>query len=214
MKITEKIVVLAVLVATSASAFAEVFIRPEILWSQGKLENLKSNKFGAGVAVGTTMGAQNEQEFGVSISQTNFTDTYNYQVVVNPAKTTGSTTRKMKALPVMFNYRYIFLSKTSKVRPYVGASIGLMSTKTDMNVTAVATNVNTGALLSSLSQSESKSTSSMNLGATAGLAFNITDRFALDLGYRYSQAKIKISEWALDGNLKINTVALGAHFRF
>lgn len=212
MKMIQKFTALAVLLAISVSASAETYIRPELLYSTAKMGGDSTSKMGYGVAGGTTLGAQAEHDLSLSISLTTFTekDTYDETIPFMNQVIHAEAEIKIKPMPVLLNYRYFFLTKTSAVRPYVGASLGFTQVK--LSIDGYSTNsVAPGQVWRS---SESKSDTPITYGATAGLAWTINDRFALDLGYRYTTAKVEVKDWDMNENLKVSTVALGARFRF
>jgi len=205
MKMIQKIAALAALLAISVSAFAESYVRPELLYGSAEFNGSGFSKdIGFGVTGGTTLGAQAEHDLSLSVSLTTFSKDYSRVY----SGTTSNSETKIKVMPVLFNYRYLFLGKTSPIRPYLGASLGVANIK----YTSEGTASNPIATPVSMSWSDSTSTTSFAYGATAGLVWNINDRFALDLGYRYSTAKADI--YGSNPTLKISTIALGVRFRF
>jgi opacity protein-like surface antigen len=183
--ITRHLAALAALFAFSASAYAESYIRPEILWSQGKESDgdFSSSKMGFGLVGGITLGDQAEHDISVGISATNYSHTY----------TDG--TLDLKTVPIMLNYRYIFLEKTSAVRVYVGPSIGFTLMKMAVG-------------------DESKSTTGFTWGGTVGILWKASDHIDVDIGYRYMDAKVDISDWDVNSSLKINMLSAGVSFKF
>jgi opacity protein-like surface antigen len=175
MKANLKTLAIAVCLAIGTCAYAQgVFIRPELSYNFASVTGSDASGFktqdalGYGIAGGTIFGAQNENEFGLSIALLKF------NLASNVTGSGVNTSGNLKIVPLLANYRYYFGSKSDVVRPYFAPSAGWTSVKTNATtVNGITTSVN--------------STSGHNFtwGVGAGLSAKMNDRVDLDLGYRY-----------------------------
>ncbi|MFA5262272.1 MAG: outer membrane beta-barrel protein [Opitutaceae bacterium] len=206
-----KIAAVAAFFAIGVSAYAQQgFFRPEVAYvlpatkigySEAKLKGAA----GYGVAGGAVFGAQDEHEIGLSLSMFNTNASESTAEPVNFAGTqysSGSDSIKVKAMPVLLNYRYYFGAKTDTTRFYVGPSIGF----THMKGTETLVGNRPGGIIDIL---ESGDTSNGFSGALSlGVAVKLADKTDLDIGYRYFYSK------AFDGNFKANNLYTGITFKF
>jgi len=96
---------------------------------------------------------------------------------------------KVKATTLFFNGYYDFHA-TEKIKPYFGAGLGLARLSFDMNWSV--SEPDDGVDRFFINKSESFNNFAYHLGA--GVAYNLTENIALDLGYRYTDyGKVSMS---------------------
>jgi opacity protein-like surface antigen len=141
------------------------FIRPLVYWVHPTAEGY-SDAGAAGLSFGAVSGAKKEHEISVE-----FAYTYWSSSQTAPG---FSVSGKEHYLPILMNYRYLFGSEQSKVRFYVGPSIGFtrnwIEVKGRSNYATYS--VTTGDW-------------SFTVSGSAGVLIKLANKIDLDVGYRY-----------------------------
>jgi len=210
MKTNIKIAAVAAFLALGLSAYAQSgFIRPELslvipTTKAGQFDAKLKSTAGYGFAMGAVLGAQDEQEIGVSLSfadvkgSTSTSTPFNF---LGTNYTTGSDSVKVKAMPVLLNYRYYFGAKADSTRFYVGPSVGYANVK----YTEVLVGTRPG-YVDTLTITDSQN--GFTWALSFGCAVKLADKTDLDIGYRFTSAK------AWDGHFNASTLYTGITFKF
>ena len=188
----------AALLLISQPAFAEAFVRPFLEVISPNRDGY-SSKVGAGVAVGTNLGAEREQEVSLEFAGAQWN--------TSEVSTAGIAAVRQRFVTCLVNYRYHVGPASAPVRFYVGPAIGMTNNRTSLATVGPAS-IYAG----------DDSTWSFTWSGSAGLDIKLTERFHLDVGYRFlhvNATDTRIHNITYPGDvLEANIAYAGVSFRF
>ncbi len=186
---------IAVLFAIGLSAHAQdMFLRPEIstgslsghsLSFYGTNDPLSLHGVGFALEGGKIYGAQDSHVVSLSVGLDNFTSSESATTLFywnNVLYSSDHDSAKVRAIPVLFNYRYNTGAKGSPMRFYFGFSFGLTVLKRDETLTAVNA---VGGAIETVGISDSKYP--LNWALPLGVAYRLNNNWSLDAGYRFQE---------------------------
>lgn len=198
---SSKLTLVACVALVSLSPFAsaaDAFVRPVvslIIPQSGGLDN----EVGYGVAAGALFGADSSHEWSLEVTHAR----WKYEQMMDLSGLDGDTLHFSgpsvdTVTPVLVNYRYRFGSRASRVRFYLGHSLG--ATQIKRKAWAAENGM---YRVSFRSENDWKFT----VAGSAGVAVKLTERVELEAGYRYSWVDDLISR-------RTHNVYLGAGIKF
>lgn len=151
-------------------AYADGFVRPEV-WYAKYTDGDFSARGAAGVMVGTAVGTEKNHELALEIARV----PWNYYQQRGFAGL--GITSSGHSVPALMNYRYYLGAPASTWRFYVGGAGGLSKLSGYIRDSRSG-NMYEGKI------SKTKAT----IGATAGVSYNPSSGWSLDVGYRFLHA--------------------------
>ncbi len=188
----------ATALALTSTLHAGSFLRPYAAYVNPSAEGY-SDAAAVGFAAGIQSGAQDQHEIGFDWSYTE----YDSEVRIGAFVATGTE----KYMPCLASYRFLFGTKENKARVYVGPSLGFT------NIRASASVVGPGIAVSG-----SDSAWAATAAGSAGALVALTDKIALDVGYRFTRvgaAEVKVAGLRAEvGDVNVHSMYAGVSFRF
>jgi opacity protein-like surface antigen len=193
-----KLVSVTAIFLAVATLNASPFVRPYAAYVHPSADGY-SDAGALGVAIGTQTGTRNQHEFSFDWAYTK----YNAEVRVGAYSATGTE----KYMPYLASYRYLFGAKDAKARFYAGPSLGYT------NLLVTASIAGPGVALSGASSSWA-----FTAAGSTGVLVALTDRIALDVGYRFTRigsADVKVARATFElGDVNVHAAYAGVSFRF